>query len=300
MENLTMKITDINENLKNNLQEFVITCENNYKNQIKGIISKVHLNKDIKFVLLAGPSSSGKTTTARIICENFAKVNIKAKAISLDDFFVNREDTPRWEDGKYNYESVDAIDWKLFDECMSNLLNNKKSKMPIYDFITGKKSLAYESTLEDNEIIVIEGLHSLNPIIDNFIPKNKCIKIYLAPQIEFIDKNNKVVLNGKEMRFFRRLIRDAFTRGTSPNQTLQVWPDVVKGETLYIDPFKDLADYKINTVHPYEVGVYKSILKQLNLLNDKQLKSHLDKIAEFDLVDKSIVPNDSLLTEFVH
>ena len=300
MENLTMKITDINENLKNNLQEFVITCENNYKNQIKEIISKVHLNKDIKFVLLAGPSSSGKTTTARIICENFAKVNIKAKAISLDDFFVNREDTPRWEDGKYNYESVDAIDWKLFDECMSNLLNNKKSKMPIYDFITGKKSLAYESTLEDNEIIVIEGLHSLNPIIDNFIPKNKCIKIYLAPQIEFIDKNNKVVLNGKEMRFFRRLIRDAFTRGTSPNQTLQVWPDVVKGETLYIDPFKDLADYKINTVHPYEVGVYKSILKQLNLLNDKQLKSHLDKIAEFDLVDKSIVPNDSLLTEFVH
>lgn len=300
MENLTIKIATINENLKDNLQEFVFNCENQYKNQIKEIVSKVYLNKNIKFVLLAGPSSSGKTTTARIICENFAKVNIKAKPISLDDFFVNREDTPRWEDGKYNYESVDAIDWKLFDECMSNLLNNKKSKMPIYDFITGKKSLAYESTLEDNEIIVIEGLHSLNPIIDNFIPKDKCIKIYLAPQIEFINNSGKTILNGKEMRFFRRLIRDAFTRGTSPSQTLKVWPDVIKGETLYIDPFKDLCDYAINTVHLYEVGVYKSILKQLNLLDDKGLKVHLDKITEFDFVDKSVVPSDSLLTEFVH
>lgn len=297
---LKVKISDINKNLTVNTNKYIEECENNYKIQIQQIVNQVSNNKNIKFVLLAGPSSSGKTTTARIICENFKKLNILAKPISLDDFFVNREETPRWEDGRYNYESVDSIDWKLFDECMNNLLKLKKSKMPIYDFITGTKSMAYETTLQDNEIIVIEGLHSLNPIIDNFIPTEKSIKIYLAPSVNFINNENINIINGTELRFFRRLIRDAFTRGTSPKETLIVWPDVLKGEALYIDPFKDTADFKINTIHPYEVGVYKLILKNLNLLDDKNLQPYLDKIKEFDFLDKNIVPKDSLLTEFVH
>ena len=295
-----IKIQEINENVKNNLNNYIEECENNYKGQIAQIVKRIQNNKEIKFILLAGPSSSGKTTTARLLCENFAKFNIKAKSISLDDFFVNREDTPRWEDGSYNYESVDAIDWKLFDTCMSNLLTNKKSSMPTYDFITGIKTISYETTLDDNEIIVIEGLHSLNPIIDNFIPTNKSIKIYLSPRANFVDENNNEVMNGKQMRFFRRLIRDAFTRGTNPSQTLQVWPDVRKGEVLYIDPFKDLADYHINSVHPYEVGVYKSILKELNLLDNKELSSFISLLDKFDFVDKTVVPDSSLLTEFVH
>lgn len=295
-----IKISSVNENINKDILSYVKKCEFNYQNQITKIVKQTINDKSKKFILLAGPSSSGKTTTARLLCENFASFGIKAKPISLDDFFVNRDETPKWEDGRYNYESVDAIDWKLFDTCMSNLLNNKKSSMPTYDFITGIKSITYETTLEDNEIIVVEGLHSLNPIIDNFIPKNNSVKIYLSPRVNFVDDDNNEIMNGKQMRFFRRLIRDAFTRGTSPKQTLEVWPDVQKGEILYIDPFKDNADYHINSVHLYEVGVYKSILKQLNLLDDSQLAPFVKLLANFDFVEKSVVPTTSLLTEFVH
>lgn len=299
-ENNLVDISEINSEIANNLQSFVNWSETEYQKQIINIVDSFQNNKHLKFVLLAGPSSSGKTTTARLICENFKEFNIKAKPISLDDFFVNRVNTPRWEDGRYNYESVDSIDWKLFDECMSNLLNNKKSKMPTYDFISGTKTMDHEITLEDNEIIVIEGLHSLNPVIDNFIPTVYSVKVYLSPRIHFYNKDGKEVLNGREMRFLRRLIRDAFTRGASPEHTFEMWPDVVLGEQLYIDPFKKDADFHINSIHLYEVGVYKSILKEMNLLNSPLLAKYAIKLAEFDDVDKNIVPKTSLLTEFVH
>lgn len=293
-------IKDVNNEIETNLNRYVKYCEEDYKKQIFEIVSHVKENKNTKFVLLAGPSSSGKTTTARLLGEYFNSFDLKAKVISLDDFFVNRVDTPKWENGKYNYETVDAIDWKLFDECVNNLLKNGYSKMPTYNFITGEKEFNYETTLAEDEIIIIEGLHSLNPIIDNFIPTNLSVKVYLSPRVNFLDENGNEVIDGKQMRFFRRLIRDAFTRGSSPEHTLQVWPDVKLGEKLYIDPFKNQADYHINSCHNYEVGVYKSILKELNLLEDPILLPYTKLLEKFDMVDKDIVPSSSLLTEFVH
>lgn len=294
------EIKKVNEQAKSNLAKYVEDCENNYRNQIVEVVKHIQNDKKLKFVLLAGPSSAGKTTTARLLCENFNKFGLTAKVISLDDFFVNREDTPKWDNGKYNYESVDAIDWKLFDTCINNLLKKGKSKMPTYDFITGIKSLTYEATLQEDEIIVIEGLHSLNPVIDNFIPAEFSVKVYLSPRVNFLDAEGNEVMNGKQMRFFRRLIRDSFTRGTPPEKTVLVWPDVQRGEVLYIDPFKDSAHYHINSCHYYEVGVYKSILKELNLLDSDILKEFTHKLKEFDYVNKDVVPNSSLLTEFVH
>ena len=295
-----VNIYDVNKEIKENLKRFVKYCEEDYKKQIFEIVSHVKENKTAKFVLLAGPSSSGKTTTARLLKEYFDSFGLKAKVVSLDDFFVNRVDTPKWENGKYNYETVDAIDWKLFDECMNNLLKKGCSRMPTYNFITGEKEFNHQTTLAEDEIIIIEGLHSLNPVIDNFIPTKYSVKVYLSPRVNFLDENGEEVIDGTQMRFFRRLIRDAFTRGSSPEHTLQVWPDVRRGEKLYIDPFKNLADYHINSCHNYEVGVYKSILKELNLLEDPILLPYTKMLEKFDFINKDVVPSTSLLTEFVH
>lgn len=294
------EIQEINNEVTLHLESFVKYCEEDYRKQIYEIANHIQENKIYKFVLLAGPSSSGKTTTARLMCEYFESFGLKAKSISLDDFFVEREETPLWPNGKYNYESVDAIDWKLFDECMGNLLENGSSFMPTYDFISGKKSFNNTVTLQDDEIIILEGLHSLNPIIDHFIPLNLSVKVYLSPRVNFIDENGNEIMNGRQMRFFRRLIRDSYTRGITPAKTVEDWEDVIQGEKLYIDPFKHLANFHINSSHYYEVGVYKSILKELNLLDSDILKNVSHMLKPFKCVNKNIVPKSSLLTEFVH
>lgn len=298
--NNLLKISEINNNAKENLDFFVKYSEGEYRKQIYELTNRIQENKNIKFILLAGPSSSGKTTTARLITEYFNDFDIKAKTISLDNFFVDREETPLWSNGKPNYESVDAIDWKLFDKCIHNLIEKGECLMPTFNFLTGEKVFNETLTLKEKEIIVIEGLHALNPIIDNFIPVYANVKVYISPRVYFIDDNGNYILNGIEMRFFRRLIRDAFTRGASVEKTLEMWPDVLKGENLYIKPFKDRADFHINSCHNYEVGVYKSILMEMELLDNPLIKDRTEKLQLFDKIDKSIVPKTSLLTEFVH
>lgn len=299
MDKNIIEISKLNSKILTNAENYIEKCENCYKNQMEKIVSFIKLNEEIKFILLAGPSSSGKTTTAKLIRENLEANGFNAKTISLDDFFVERADTPLWEDGTKNYESVDAIDWKLFDTCMHNLLTTKKTIMPTYDFISGKKSYVSRLELKDKDIIIIEGLHSLNPIIDNFISTNLSLKIYLAPIVEYI-KNGDTVMNGTDLRFIRRLIRDIYTRGSTPQKTLDEWKGVLLGEKLYIDPYKTTANFTINSSHPYEVCVYKYCLKDINLENFSII---IDKLKSLELVsalDKNLVPKDSLLQEFVH
>lgn len=299
MDKNIIEISKLNSKILNNAEDYIEKCENSYKSQMEKIVSFIKLNQEIKFILLAGPSSSGKTTTAKLLCENLEKNGFNAKPISLDDFFVERDFTPLWEDGSKNYESVDAIDWKLFDSCMHNLLTTKKTIMPTYDFISGSKFYTRTLELNDKDIIVIEGLHSLNPIIDNFISTNLSLKIYIAPIIDYI-KNDETIMTGEELRFFRRLIRDVYTRGSTPQRTLDEWESVLLGEKLYIDPYKHTANFTINSSHPYEVCVYKYCLKALNMANYPVLYDRLRPFESVAMLDKKLVPQDSLLQEFVH
>ena len=299
MDKNIIEISKLNSKILSDAENYIIKCENNYKNQMEKIVSFIKLNQEIKFILLAGPSSSGKTTTAKLICENLEEHGFNAKTISLDDFFVERVDTPLWEDGTKNYESVDAIDWKLFDSCMHNLLTTKKTVMPSYDFISGTKSYTRTLELNDKDIIIIEGLHSLNPIIDNFISTNLSLKIYLAPIIEYI-KNDETIMTGTDLRFFRRLIRDVYTRGSTPQKTLDEWKGVLLGEKLYIDPYKATANFTINSSHPYEICVYKYCLKDLDMVDYPSLYDKLKPFESVAMLDKNLVPKDSLLQEFVH
>ena len=299
MDKYIVKVSQMNNKLLNDLNNYISVCEHNYKSQMEKIVEYFKINSEIKFILLAGPSSSGKTTTARLLKECLEQNGFNAKSISLDDFFVERVDTPLWDNGKPNYESVDSIDWKLFSTCTHNLQTQGKSVMPTYDFITGTKSYNTELSLKQNDVIIIEGLHSLNPIIDNFIQAKNSLKIYLAPSIMYL-RDDEEIMNEITLRFFRRLIRDVYTRGSTPDKTLYEWDDVRRGEKLYIDPYKSTANFSINSSHPYEVAIYKSIIKELNLEQNERMKPLLKPFDNFVAIDKKSVPKDSLIQEFVH
>lgn len=299
MDRIKIQISELNNQVVNNKDEFITTCESNYKMQMEKIVASVEMDEEIKFIRLAGPSSSGKTTTANLLKQGFEDKGYNAKVISLDDFFVDREKTPLWENGEPNYETVDSIDWKLFDECVHNLIEKGESKMPTYNFITGKGSLDKTLTLHEKDIIIIEGLHSLNPVMDNFIRSSLCLKVYLEPGIRY-KEDDDTLITSVQMRFFRRLIRDAYTRGTSPENTLKDWDKVLRGEKLYIDPYKDSANFTINTAHPYEICIYKFIANELKLQENEIFKEILKPLEKIEQLDKKYCPKTSLLQEFVH
>ena len=296
IEKLTVEY--INNQIDKNCDEFVKQCEDKYKSQIFEVAKKVKdSNGTIQFVMVAGPSSSGKTTTSKILVDALKDNGFFAKELSLDDFFVNRLSTPKWEDGSYNYETSDAIDWNLFSKCMSDLLEGKSVKLPTYNFVTGEKEFFGETKLQENTVFIIEGLHALNPIIDNIIPKRKSFKIYISTNTTVENDNQEYIANNT-VRLFRRIIRDFHTRATTVEDTLENWERVKLGENLYIDPFVEQAEFSINTFHPYELSVYKNIFATFQ----NQCES-LDEIKHilsvFTELDKSIVPQDSVIQEFI-
>ncbi|MBO7508119.1 MAG: nucleoside kinase, partial [Clostridia bacterium] len=180
MNTKRVDIEFINKNIVSDHKQYILECEKNYKNQIYEATNNIIKKGGVKFVMLAGPSSSGKTTPSKILVEKLEENGLKALPISLDDFFVERIDTPKWEDGSYNYESVDAIDWRLFSKCMEELLEGKPCFLPTYNFADGKKYFSNATSMHENTIVIIEGLHALNPVIDNFIPTTESYKIYIS------------------------------------------------------------------------------------------------------------------------
>lgn len=295
----TQKITmqSINENIKKDLNNYILKAEQNYKDQIEKVVEYVTKNKDIKFVFLAGPSGSGKTTTSHIFSQKLSQIGVKTHPISLDDFFVNRDETPFWEDGLPNYETSDAIDWALFEKCMKELMSGKSVKLPTYNFTTGLKEFDKETTLDTNTIFIVEGLHALNPIIARYLPENVFCNVFISTNTDIFN-GKKMVIEHHKVRLFRRLIRDLYTRSTSLSENILMWKKVRLGEKLYISPFKDNAMFNINSFHPYEMCVYKKIFCSLKQ-DDKTLQELCAELNDFDELDSSVVPTDSVLQEFM-
>lgn len=295
----TNKITtnEINNNINKNLEQYVLECEQTYKNQVQQVVDYVLANKNIKFIFLAGPSGSGKTTSSLIMSKKLKENGIITQPISLDDFFVNRDETPLWDDGEPNYETFEAIDWKLFEKCMSMLLNGAPVKLPTYNFSTGMKEFDKETTLQKNTIFVVEGLHALNPIVGRSLPQNVYVNVFIAPETD-IYHNNEMIIEHHKVRLFRRLIRDLYTRSTSLKNNIAMWKKVRLGEKLYISPFKDNAKLTINSFHGYELGVYKNIF--CNLKTTDECRNEIcEMLKDIEPLDISIVPADSVLQEFM-
>lgn len=293
-----IEIEQINKEMQNDVFKFVDKCENNYKKQVAKVVEATKTNPNIKFIFLAGPSGSGKTTTSKIMEKNLKLAGLDVLALSLDDYFVEREDTPTWDDGEQNYETFDAIDWDLFGSCMQSLLKSKPVKLPTYDFKSGKKVYGKETTSSKNIVFIIEGLHALNPIIEKYLPNNSFLKVYISTNTD-VYLNGECILEHYNVRFFRRSIRDMYSRATPISENAKMWNKVRVGEMLYIDPYKNSANYKINSFHGYELCVYKDIISKLKHEGKAIVGKLLDNLKGLSQIDTTVVPNDSVLQEFL-
>lgn len=291
-------IAYINTQMQSDVFKFVNKCEQNYKKQVKKVVDNVHLNDKIKFIFLAGPSGSGKTTTSKIMEKYLKQVGHSALALSLDDYFVERDQTPVWEDGEPNYETFDAIDWELFGSCMQKLLKSEPVKLPYYHFKKGQKFYGEPVTLNENAIVIIEGLHALNPIIEKYIPADNFVKVYISANTD-VYLNGELLLEHYNVRFFRRSIRDMYSRATPISENAKMWNKVRIGEMLYIDPYKKSANFAINSFHGYELCVYKDIISKLKNQNKVYVGKILEVLKGLSQIDMSVVPADSVLQEFL-
>lgn len=306
MANINNNLEYINEQAKNNTLDFVLKCEQRYHNIINDIAEHIENEKGREIVMLAGPSSAGKTTTAKKLCEALNNKGIKTYVLSLDDFYLNREDIPYLPDGTQDYETVYALDLDLFTECVNKLLMGETVKNPIFDFTTGKRSDKEfnEITLGKEDVVIIEGLHALNPVITEKI-EGKLLKIYINVSSRIYDNKGNIILNKRNMRFVRRMVRDYKFRNSTVNNTYKLWKNVTAGEDKYLFPFRDNADIKVNTIHLYESCVLKS--QALPLLYESDIsdeykddaKKLCKALEKFEDINISSVPEDSLLREFL-
>ena len=278
------------------------TLQSNRLLSLAGEINKK--KKDIKIVLMAGPSSSGKTTTSKKLCMYLESYGLHPKVLSMDDYFVERKETPVDENGKPDYECLEAIDMKLFDKQVEDLLKGKTVTVPTYSFLVGKKEFNRDVTLGPADILVIEGIHALDNKILTNIPRSKKYKIYISALTELnLDDHNRV--STTDNRMLRRIIRDNRTRNNNVEHTLKSWDSVRRGEEKYIFPFQDEADFTFNSALIYEIGVLKTYVEPLlySVPQDspyyEEAKRLINFLRLFLPIPADVIPQDSILREFI-
>ena len=288
-----------------NISDMILVQEALQERRIGEIAAQIFRKKNTKFVLVAGPSSSGKTTFAHRFAIQLRSFGLRPHIISMDDYFVNREQTPIDIDGNYNYEVFEALDIDLFMDDMLDLLDGETVEMPQFDFKAGKR--VYKGRylkLDKDDILIIEGIHGLNPRASEDLPDENKFKIYISCMTSLnIDEHNRIP--STDARLLRRMVRDARTRGNSAQHTFELWPKVRTGEDMNIFPYQDDADAVFNSVLIYELAVIKQFAEPL-LFNVKQNEpayyeaKRLLKFLEYFIgVDTAAVPTNSLLREFV-
>lgn len=278
------------------------TLQNNHLLEIAGNIAKQ--SDKIKIILMAGPSSSGKTTTCAKLATYLASYGLNPKVISMDNFFVERTETPKKENGEYDFECLEAVDLKLFSKTMKSLLSGKETPMPTFDFYSGEKKFKSKMTMAKKDILLIEGIHALNPkVLSDIDPKHK-FKIYLSPLTAInVDRDNRVLLT--DNRLLRRIVRDNRTRGYSVSDTLSIWDDVRAGEEKNIFPFQDEADVVFNTSLIYEYCVLKTYVLPLLFAVKHDDPNYDEAVRLMKILDiflpipSESIPADSLLREFI-
>lgn len=275
----------------------------NYK--LLSIAEEIVLNKeDYKIILLSGPSSSGKTTTAMKLELYLKSLGLNPTHLSMDDYFIDREKTPLGPDGKPDFESLKAIDTKLFENQISRMLKGNKVKVPTFNFVDGKKEYKRTVELKDNDILIIEGLHALNDEILTSIPKKKKYKIYVSPLSYLrIDNDNRISMT--DLRLLRRIVRDNRTRGNSPSKTLNSWQSVRNGEEKYVFPYQDNANVLFNSSLVYELSVLKVYAEPLLYTVKEDDPEYLTAQKLLELLKcvmplpSETVPPTSILREFI-
>lgn len=296
----------LNDKVENGeIGTMVRVAEALHEKKIAYIADTISQNKKIKIVLIAGPSSSGKTTFSKRLSIQLRVNGLIPIPISLDDYFVDRENTPKDENGNYDFESIYALNLQLFNQNLQDLLAGKKVFLPRFDFKKGKSKFSETPTiLPKNGILIIEGIHGLNEILTASIPSENKFKIYISALAQLnLDNHNRIATT--DIRKIRRIVRDYLSRGYNAEDTLKMWPSIKRGEQRNIFVFQEEADVMFNSTLVYELCVLKKYaLEELNRIKPSspvyyealRLKSFL---KFFKNLDKSIVPENSILREFI-
>lgn len=298
-------LQSINENAIKNPTEFILRCEEEYIKDILKVAKTIADNDDIKIVALAGPSGSGKTTTAHILCEKLEQMNEKTAVLSLDDFYLPRERLPILPDGTKDIESVNSLDTDLLKECFNEIIAQGKTVLPKFDFASGtRKENAQKIDVGARGIVIVEGLHAINPQIASLVSKNNIYKIYISANLPITD-NGKPFMSSRQIRLIRRSLRDEIFRGSDINETLSQWANVIAGEEKFLYCYKDTADVRLKTLHLFEPGVYKErFLKFRDKVTvNTEWRDYFLKTAtaleHFEEIDSKLVPSTSLIREFI-
>jgi uridine kinase len=261
--------------------------------------------KEVRVILVAGPSSSGKTTFAQRLSVQLRVNGVRTVPISLDDYFIDRLHTPRDENGDFDFESIEAIDLELFNEHLVRLLKGETVKIPTYDFMSGQREYrGHEICLEPDQPLIIEGIHGLNERLTKSIPRDQKVKIYVSALTQLsIDNHNRIPTT--DTRLIRRIVRDSQFRAHDALKTLQVWPSVRRGEERNIFPYQEEADVMFNSALIYELAVLKNLAEPLlekvspDTPEYSEAKRLLNFLAYFLPVGDEEIPPNSLLREFL-
>lgn len=286
------------------IEDLIKLCEMHMTNQIHELVDDI-IKKKARYILFAGPSSSGKTTTTKKVALQLRSRGYETLVISVDNYFKDKKETPKDANGNYDFESLEALDIKLLNRQLKDLIAGKKVQMPTFNFTTGEKE--YENgpiKLEENAIILMEGLHCINDAMTNELDPTLKYKVYLSPFIPLnVDRHNYI--STTDLRLLRRIVRDNRTRATDVGATINYWNTVREGEEKYIFPYINNIDRIIDTSLAYEIGVLKVFVEPLlysvksNNTAYNEARRLIHSLQEFFPIPTDYVPEDSILREFI-
>ncbi len=299
-------INRINEMAKSDAKAFVDMTEESYRSELCQIAERIlTIPAKRHIIMLSGPSGSGKTTSAQKLADEFRLKGCEVQHISMDDFYLGKDNVRKLPNGKPDFESVEALDIPLVKRSVRELSETGRCDIPKYDFRESKRTdIIQHLELSSNAVIIIEGIHALNPIFNDVAAAENVSKIYISVK-QGVKNGEDYVLTNREIRCIRRIVRDNSFRQAPPEKLLAMWGDIVDGEKKYIRPYRYTGDFTINSIHIYEPCIMKEpavkLLKQINENSEYYVTAQhlIESLSGFESIDTSLIPANSLMREFI-
>lgn len=296
---------DLNGHIRQAPAIAIAEAEDAYHNRIKEIANRVAEDRSIRIITLAGPSGSGKTTSANLLSDAIKAHGLESMVVSLDDFYRDSTDPdyPRLADGSRDFECPESLHLSEIAEVLCNIAEQREFYLPKYDFKVGHRVAKTLHAPILNGCVIVEGLHALNPKISDVLPHGSVLKVFVSVSTNIVASDGERLISGRKIRFVRRMVRDSIYRGADAERTLNMWDEVIAAEDVYLYPYKESADVRIDTFHLFELSVMRE--RALALISRELSEENSFAAIVFtamravEPLDEEMVPDDSLIREFI-